>query len=335
MPSQGQGERKPPGLPSVYKGRTDRERGRYARGSPLLWISAVLALATILFVYHFVSDRQLEGSKQALLAKERAVRDTVGAQWFALRDAMEKRTLEAAKNTGPDFVDPEALHWDFRTAPGLYLRLRAAEVSDVASLRRGIVASKRDGFVACFLREPNAPAARGDADAGAFSEQPWNWQRAYSATRILSEDWVREVTDSGDELRLRVFEQQYDKAMAEEIPAAVDIIKRAQFFLLILDEDSLEARPTDGGTVLTLADLESVPHYARIYLTDLRSKKEILRLRRSASASFVFTGERAVQDPETLAAMQRQVNNCALAKEVDRAIKESALPKEAQGAQAP
>ena len=33
---------------------------------------------------------------------------------------------------------------------------------------------KRDGFVACFLREPNAPAARGDADAGAFSEQPWN-----------------------------------------------------------------------------------------------------------------------------------------------------------------
>ena len=46
-------------------------------------------------------------------------------------------------------------------------------------------------------------------------------------------------------------------------------------------------------------------------------------MRRSAEASFVFTGERAVQDPETLEAMKRQVNNCALAKEVERAIREA------------
>jgi hypothetical protein len=322
MPNQG--ERKPPGLPSVYKGRTDRERGRYARGSPALWLSAVAGLAGILVAYHVVSDRQLGSAKDALLRKQRAVRDTVGAQWFPLRDAMEKLTLDAASKNEPDFVDPEAARWDFRSSPGLYLRLRAADVKDVASLRHGIAASKRDGFVACFLREPNAPAARGDADAGAFSEQPWNWQRAYSATRILTDDWVHEVNDSGDSLRLRVFEQQYDKAMAEEIPAAVDIIRRAQFFLLILDEDSPDAHPEEAGAALSLADLESVPHFARVYLTDLRQKKEIVRVRRSAEAAFVFTGERAVQDQETLSAMKRQVNNCALAKEVDRAIHEAA-----------
>ena len=50
---------------------------------------------------------------------------------------------------------------------------------------------------------------------------------------------------------------------------------------------------------------------------------EVLRLRRSAGATFYFAGEKAVTDPETLDAMQRQVNNCALAKEVDRAIKDA------------
>jgi hypothetical protein len=44
--------------------------------------------------------------------------------------------------------------------------------------------------------------------------------------------------------------------------------------------------------------------------------------RRAAQAGFVFAGEHDVRDPETLDAMRRQVNNCALAKEVDRALAE-------------
>ena len=43
-------------------------------------------------------------------------------------------------------------------------------------------------------------------------------------------------------------------------------------------------------------------------------------MRRSAEAGFLFAGEQPVTDPETLDALKRQVNNCALAREVDRAI---------------
>ena len=213
----------------------------------------MFALGVILFVYSKVSDRELNTARQALLAKQRAVRDTVGAQWFPLRNAMEALTLQAAARTDADFVDPDVKHWDFRSLPGLYLRLRAADARDVATLRHAVSSSKKDGFVACFLHEPNVAAARGDADAGAFSEQPWNWQRAYTATRILTDEWVHEVDDAGDALRLRVFEQQYDKAMTDEIPLAVDVIRRAQYFLLVLDEDSPDAHPADGGSALTLA----------------------------------------------------------------------------------
>jgi len=318
-------ERKPAGLPSIHKAKADRERGRSSRGSPSLWLGIVAALVAICVAYRFNEERQLGGAKESLLSKERAVRDSVGAAWFPLRDAIEKVVLDAAANTSDsDAVDPEGARWDFRSSPGLYLRLRIADAKDLTTLRKAAADSQRDGFVGCFLREANPAAARGEPDAGAFAEQPWNWQKAYAATRILTDDWTQQVLSSGDPIRLRVFEQQYDKAMKEEIPAAIDLVKRAQFFILVLDEDSPDVHPAEAGAPITEADLQRAPHFARVQVMDLRSHKVILRVRRSAGASFYFAGEHAVTDPETLDAMQRQVNNCALAKEVDRALKDAA-----------
>ncbi len=316
--------RKPPGLPSIYKARADRERGRSTRGSPAFWLSVGASLVVVVVGYRYVEARQLGGEKDALLAKERAVRSTVGAAWFPLRDGVEQMVVEAASKAPPDHVDPAVARWDFRASPGLYLRLRVADATDVTALRHAAAFSQRDGFVGCFLREPNAPAARGDADAGAFAEQPWNWQKAYNATRILTDDWAQEVSASEDPLRLRVFEEQYDKAMKVEIPAAIDLVKRAQFFLFLLDEDSADVHPAEAGVPVTEADLQKAPHFVRVHLVDLRTHTEVLRLRRSAEANFVFVGEQRVSDPETLDAMKRQVNNCALAKEVDRAIADAA-----------
>ncbi len=317
-------DRRPPGLPSLLQARADRERGRYSRGSPAVWLGIVLCLVTIVVVYRYVESRQLGTSKEALLAKQRAVKSTVGAAWFPLRDGIESVVLDAAKSQADDFVDPALARWDFRALPGLYLRLRLGDAKDVASLRRAALYSQRDGFVGCFLREPNPAAARGDADAGAFSEQPWNWQKAYDATRILTDEWAGEVSTSEDPLRLKVFEEQYDKAMKTEIPSAVDLVKRAQFFLFVLDEDSPDVRPAEAGAPVTEGNLQLAPHMARIHMMDLRTHKEVVRVRRSADASFVFAGEGRVSDPETLDAMKRQVQNCALAKEVDRAIAEAA-----------
>jgi hypothetical protein len=307
----------------VYQARADRERGRYSRGSPAVWLGIAASLVAIFVGYRYAEERQLGGAKEALLAKERAVRVSVGGAWFPLRDGIEQIVTGASGKPEPDLVDPEVVHWDFRGLPGLYLRLKVTDAKDVVALRHAAAASQRDGFVGCFLREPNMAAARGEPDAGAFAEQPWNWQKAYAATRILTDEWTHEVLASEDPLRLRIFEQQYDKAMKEEIPAAIDLVKRAQFFLLVLDEDSADVRATEAGAPVTLADLELAPHFARVHLVDLRTHKEVVRVRRSAEASFVFAGEQAVTDPETLEAMKRQVNNCALAKEVDRAIKEA------------
>jgi hypothetical protein len=309
-----------PGLPSVHKAREDRQRGRFSRATGGFWLWVSGGLVAALVVYRVVSGKQLGDAKTQLLAKQRAVQASIGADWLPLRDRIEGYVVDAAGHSSPDLVDEAAPTWGFRALPGIYLRLRLADAKDVASVRRATPSSQRDGFIGCLLREPNLAAARGEADASAFAEQPWNWQRAYGATRILTDEWVTEVNDSPEPLRLRIFEEQYEKAIREEIPLAIDIVRRAQFFLLVLDEDSEESRQSAEGGVVTEAVLQRTPHYARVHLYDLRSGKLMLAIRRSAEASFYFAGEHQVTDAETLDAMKRQVNNCALAKDVDRAL---------------
>jgi hypothetical protein len=198
--------------------------------------------------------------------------------------------------------------------------MRVADARDTTSLRKAAQRSARDSFAGCLLRESNAPATSGLPDAGAFAEQPWNLRQAYAATRILTEDWVREVKDSDDDLRLRVFEQQYDKAIREEIPLAIDVIKRAQFFLLVLDEDAPAARELTDGGAITEEALQLVPHDARVHLVNLRTNAEVFRLKRAGQATVYGSVDGPMLDPETKAAIRRNVNNCDLASQIQAAL---------------
>jgi hypothetical protein len=313
----GSSNRPKPGLKAIYDGREGRQPGgKYGRPSTALYLFGVAAILGSLVVYHYVSDYQLDAEKHDLLAQQRAMKTTIGAAWFPLRDEVESYVLEAAKAYKGDFVDSEAARWDFRSAPGIYLRMRVADAKDAASLRRAAAESQRDGFIGCFLREPNRGAALGDRDAGAFPEQPWNLGRAYKATRVLTDDWADQVKVADDKMQMRVVQEQYEKASTVDMRTAAEVVKQAKFFLLVLDEDSPDARAAADGGPIDEAALQLVPHASRVYVLDLRTKAELLRLKREGNASFVFAGERAMTDPETRNAMQRQVNNCSLADQV-------------------
>ena len=315
------------GLKAVHSARAERSKSKYGKISGPVWLVAGGAVIVTLVLAYFLSDRTLSAEKDDILSQQRAAVSTVGAEWVPLRDRLEKITLDAAASWSGDKVDPEAARTDFRSSPGLYLRLRVAEARNVTELRAHARESVKDAFTGCLLREPNAALAQGQTDAGVAGigpEQPWNLHRAYSATRVLTEEWANEVKASEDKDRLRVFRQQYDKAKRDEIPLAIDIIKRAQFFLLVLDEDVPEARelsndPKDAGGI-TEEGLQQLPHPARILIVNLKTGAELARLRKTADADYQFVGEQAVRDPEVRAAMKRQVNNCALAQSVWSAI---------------
>jgi len=319
------------GLKAIREIRAERARSKFGRVSStaiLVAVSAVLAVVAASWIYR---ERSLANQKEELLAKQRAAVATVGAEWNPLRDRMEKLTLEAAASFKGDFVDPTAAKWDFRSAPGIYLRLRVEDAKDVASLRKAAKDSAKDSFVGCLFRQKDNPGmaamARGDFDAAAgWHDQPWNLRLAYASTRILTDEWAQEVKDAKDEIHLRVFVQQYEKAKDEEIPLAIEIVKRAQFFLLVLDEDVPEAQAlvSDAGPnagKVTSEELQQVAHPARVHLLDLKTGTELVRLRREVEGDYRFVGERPVRDPSVLAAMKRQVNNCALAQSIWEAIR--------------
>jgi hypothetical protein len=310
------------GLPSIIKAREERGSGRQ-RWTTRAGLLAMLAVVGGFFAHQFVEAQDLRIERKNLLAKQRSVQATLGAEWDPLRDRLEADIVTAAKDYPGDQIEPEARKGAFRTQPGLYLRMRVADVKDAMSVRKFAVDSKKDGFVGCFLREPNERGVRGEIDGGAFGEQPWNLGQVYAATRILSDDWVQSLKEVSDDLRMRVFKEQYDKAVAEEIPFAIDIVKRASFLLLLLDEDTPEAAPleaSDAGRTPEEA-LQLVAHPTRVFLFELTQHRQLIRLRRSAEARVIPAGEHIVTDPEMRDAMQRQANNCALARAVDAALK--------------
>jgi hypothetical protein len=303
-------KRRTRGLPAIARAREDRRLGR-ARWTTPAGLVAAGAIVASFFVHKVISQHDLSAGKEALLSKERAVANTLGAEWFPLRDRVEGEVLEAAKEYRGDMVDPAARRGDFRTQPGLYLRMRVVDGSSVARVREVAADAQRDAFAACLLREPNERGLRGEIKGGAFAEQPWNLGQAYAATRILSDTWIEDLRTADDELRLRLFQAEYDKAVREDIPVAVDVVRRAKFFLLVLDEDG-----TIGGSPTTEQALQLVPHPARVHILDLASGTEILRLRRSGEARVIQAGERVIVDPEMRDALTRQANNCALAARV-------------------
>lgn len=307
------------GLPALARSREERLQGKMrwtSRIGLLFAASFVIALAA----HWIVATRELNSARQQLLARQRAVVVTLGAAWFPLRDRLEANILRAAAADAPDFVSPKARGGEFRSKPGLYLRMRVADAKDALSIRAAAAEAKRDAFAACLLREPNEAGRRGELDGGAFSEQPWNLGQAYAATRILSGTWVEAVTEADDDLRLRIFVEQLDKAVSEEIPRAVDIVKRAEFFLLVLDEDVPEAYGLTDGGVMTEETLQLVAHPARIRVYDLSTGEDLIRLRRSGEGRLLSVGERLVGSPEMHDAMTRQANNCALAWRVEEML---------------
>jgi hypothetical protein len=308
----------PRGLPSIAHAREVRAQ-RGATWTTRGGLIAAGAVVAGLVAHTVVSAHELSSGKESLLAKQRAVAVTLGAEWFPLRDRIEADVVSAARDYPGDDVETQAHTGEFRAQPGLYLRMRLA---DAASVTKVAADAKRDAFAACLLREPNERAKRGNAVGGLVGEQPWNLGQAYAATRILTGEWVRAVNEADGDMRLRVFVDQYEKAVKDEIPLAIDVVKRAQFFLLVLDEDVPEAAEFADGGPITEEALQLVDHPARVHLFDLKSNAEILRLRRSGTARVVPAGERAITDPETLGAMQRQANNCALANLVEAALLE-------------
>lgn len=314
------------GLSSIAEAK--RTRGAIRWPSPKFWAYAGIILA-LSFIFHWKwSQGRVESARQALMAKQRAVAAELGPRWTGLRDRAERWTLELAKAPGAEVVDREALKgWDFRQMAGVYLRMRTDQATSPEEIRKGAQSSLRDAFTACLVRANNPNTLAGkeckrtrDCEQGEYCNendrcsrpvQPFNLRVAYRTLRVLSDDWVRDVQEA-NEMGVRAIDGTFEDIMRDDLPLAAELLTRAQYYLVVLDE------PVEGAPGKSTEELLAAPHQARIGLWRLSDDKLVLRLRREASAE--LRGGMPVVDPEVTAALQRQSNSCALALSVRQAM---------------
>lgn len=313
------------GLPSVYKAREARSKMRWPPAK--FWGYTALVLAVSAILHWKWSQGQMESARQKLMARQRAVAVELGPRWFPMRERVEGWTLDLARSAGADLVDREALKtWNFREIAGIYLRLRVDEATGVDAVRKNAQQSLRDAFTACLLRVPNPNPLAGaeckrtrDCPAGEYCNeaercsrpaQPFNLRVAYRTMHVLSDEWVRDAQDASSELRLRLLESSFEDTIRDDVPLAAELLTRAQYYLLVLDEPAEGAASTEA--------LLGVPHMARVGVWRLSDGKPVLRVRREASGNLI--GGTPSVEGSVLDARQRQANSCALALAVREAM---------------
>jgi len=274
------------------------------------------------------------------MAKQRAVMQALGPKIIPFRDRVEAWSMQLAEGGLPNVVAPEANLDLLGTGPGVYLRLQLANAKEPATLRRAAASSLRDGFTSClFVRreETDGKYCKSPADCSgglvcndwsvcARPSQPYNLRLLYRTLRILSPEWTDDLHRASTDLQVRAFELELDAVTKNDVPVAIELLSRARYFTVVLDEDPPtgipEALPHEKGQADESVEerIQRASHPARVGIWDVRENKLVLRLRAVAGGDFVPVGARAPASPVTLAAEQRQVNSCALALEVKEAI---------------
>lgn len=343
------------GLPSLNQARVERQRafvlGKVRMpGVPLhFWLWSAIGLSVFGVVYWRIAQGELESARSRVMADQRAIAVSLGPKLFPVRDRVEAWAQALAGAYAGDRI-ADALELErIQAAGSIYLRMRQRHATDSKSLRRAAAESLRDGFTSClFVTRSKRAAFEGrrcrtttechpgqlcnEWNVCAEPEQPFNLRLVYRTLRVLSDDWTDEVRGASSELALAAYQRDLESVARRDVPVTLDLLARARYFTLVLDED-----PKDGlPAALTESEtdqerIQRVPHFARVGIWDLKQGDLVLRLRREVKGEFLTLGRRRILDPENRAAQQRQVNGCQLALQVREAFGDrSALPASLQ-----
>lgn len=325
------------GLPSLNQARAERRRalvyGKVAFRAmpPHFWLWVVVGMAGFAVIYWRISASKLESRKSAVMAKQRAIAVALGPKIQPFRDQVEGWVRELSADGVSDFVAPGNGLAGLREAPGVYLRIRRASTKTPKDIRKAAQASLHDGFTSCLFvssqglpNEGSACHVTSECQPGqlcnewnvcAAPPRPYNMRLAYRSLRVLSTEWSDELHEAESELAVNAYDRDLDSVAKHDVPVAVEIMNKARFVTLVIDEDPPEGLPKADPKDPETAEqrLQRLPHFARVGIWDIATKTPLLRLRAQAAADFVAMGGHPTVSQETLNAQSRQANSCALA----------------------
>ncbi len=336
------GEPRQIGLPSIQQARDQRGKRQWMPARFWKWAAVIIGAGIIL--WWKLEQGEVSKMRNELLARQRAVIEQLGPRWFPLRDKIEGWTVEcAAKDFKEEVAEKLVDQWDFRSMPGIYLRLAQDGATSPKAIRQAAQKSLHDGFTSCLLlvNNPNPLAgpkcettescAQGqlcnDYKHCAQYSQPYNLRLAYRTMFVMTDEWTAIVQDLSKKLSLRGTVATFDAMNKYDLPAAAELLQRAQYFLVVVDEPASEEdlkgldlglpEVADAGA----ADDRSIPtasHMARVCAWRLSDGAKMLAIRRDAAGQLM--GGKESTQPATRIAKRRQANSCALALSVREAI---------------
>jgi len=345
----------------VNEARAERHRAlvfgkvRFKGMAPQFWLWTAVILGAFFVIYWRVVQGQLESAKGKVMAKQRAIAQTLGPKILPFRDRLEGWASELAGPWKGNYVESHFALKALGTRPGVYLRLRQVNAKKPEAIREAAVRSLRDGFTSCLFVDRRAQnlatgkscKSAGDCSPGQLCNEwhvckppprPFNMRLAYRAMRVLSTDWTDELHEADSELAVVAYERDLDAVTKSDVPVAIEVLQHAELFTAVIDEEPKKGLPKklEGSDETDEERLQRVPHPARVGIWDLKSGKQLLRLRSHAGGELMPVGKRATTDPANLAAQARQANSCALALEVKRALAPKPQPSsEAEDGEAP
>ncbi len=344
-------EQRTRGLAAVKQER-DRRAG-FPNIPPRLWLWAGIILAAWAILYYKYTQEKLDHTRNELLAKQRDAAKELAPRFTPVRDKLEQWIVDAASPYAGDLITPQAKTSEFRSHPGVYLRELVDDARDPKMLRRAAMDSLRDAFTSCLMRQANPDPWAGpeckrnhDCPAGQYCNetyhctapaQPYNMRVFYRAMHVFTEDWVKDVRDAGDDMRLRLLDRDYDSTIRDDVPQAIEMMARAQFFLLVIDElpdGGPAAVPPDAGATM-LEAVQTVPHAARVFLYDIGTSKQLMRVRVRGAAELTqvtvgvdgqpMPARGPQKDPKAMNAAKRQASSCTMGMAVANALSDDAV----------
>jgi hypothetical protein len=339
------------GLPSLNQARAERRRalvyGKVAVRAmpPHFWLWVLVGGAAFGVIYWRVAEGRLEAHKSAVMAKQRAIAAALGPKTQPFREQIEGWVRELAADGVADFVAPGDTLKDLREAPGVYLRLRRENAKSSKQIRKAAQASLLDGFTSCLFVSPTSLPTQGTAchvtsecqpgqlcnewNVCAAPPRPYNMRLAYRALRVLTTEWSNELHEADTDLAVNAYDRDLDSVAKHDVPVAVEIMNKARFVTLVIDEDPPDGLPKaePGSTETAEERLQRLPHFARVGVWEIATKTPLLRLRAQAAADFVAMGGHPQASPEAAAAQARQANSCGLALAVRARITPEASEK--------
>lgn len=235
-------------------------------------VASVVSLAALTYYYRY--NRELSGDRQKLLKERAALAAQIADDYGTVRGKVEPWTVQLAGPWASDFVHPDARLLSWRERPALYLRVRQGDATSNDGVHAAVRTMPLDAVASCLLR------SKGPG--------PWAWGDTVVRAEMLGADFLRDVRDTANDLRLRNLAYALEYYKTKDFPEARDALRYAEHVVIVVDEDPASGVPASsaafGPDATPAQKILGAPHPVRLAIRRISDGTELLRVRRTPEA---------------------------------------------------